>query len=174
MVKHLTYNTISTVIGKFGSKRRPTKSVFLFYALLTPLCWFIPHGTHRHVGTGSSFRRLEEKVEVMALRMLFELEPQTKQVFGIEAERTHPGQELKESGSLHHVAVRTFHMFDAALKMLGPDTETLNEILADLGKRHIGYGVLAVRTALANHMVPVRSNGMQITHIHNISTTSRS
>jgi hypothetical protein len=34
------------------------------------------------------------------------------------------------------------HMFDAALSMLGPDTETLNEILTDLGKRHIKYGVL--------------------------------
>jgi hemoglobin-like flavoprotein len=33
-------------------------------------------------------------------------------------------------------------MFDAALNMLGPDTETLNEILSDLGKRHIKYGVL--------------------------------
>jgi hypothetical protein len=37
-------------------------------------------------------------------------------------------------------------MFDAALNMLGPDTETLNEILNDLGKRHIKYGVLLYRT----------------------------
>jgi hemoglobin-like flavoprotein len=34
------------------------------------------------------------------------------------------------------------HMFEAALHMLGPETETLNEILTDLGKRHIQYGVL--------------------------------
>lgn len=33
------------------------------------------------------------------------------------------------------------HMFDAALNMLGPDTETLKEILNELGKRHVGYGV---------------------------------
>lgn len=33
------------------------------------------------------------------------------------------------------------HMFDAALNMLGPDTETLLEILEELGKRHIKYGV---------------------------------
>lgn len=33
------------------------------------------------------------------------------------------------------------HMFDAALSMLGPDTETLFEILTELGKRHIKYGV---------------------------------
>lgn len=33
------------------------------------------------------------------------------------------------------------YMFDAALSMLGPDIETLEEVLHDLGKRHIGYGV---------------------------------
>ena len=33
------------------------------------------------------------------------------------------------------------YMFDAALSMLGPDTETLEEVLHDLGRRHIGYGV---------------------------------
>lgn len=96
----------------------------------------------------------EEKVGVMALLKLFELEPLTKQVFGIEAEHTPTGDELKASGNLHH-AVRMFHMFDAALNMLGPDTETLNEILADLGKRHIGYGVSAVRftTTAKSHVV---------------------
>jgi len=35
------------------------------------------------------------------------------------------------------------HMFDAALNMLGPDTETLLEILEELGRRHIQYGVKA-------------------------------
>jgi hemoglobin-like flavoprotein len=39
-------------------------------------------------------------------------------------------------------AVQMITMFDAALNLLGPDTETLNEILNDLGKRHIKYGVL--------------------------------
>ena len=64
----------------------------------------------------------EEKVGVMALLKLFELEPLTKKVFGINLQHTPTGQELKESGNLHH-AVRMFHMFDAALNMLGPDTE---------------------------------------------------
>ena len=48
--------------------------------------------------------------------------------------------ELEAKGHLIH-AVRMIHMFDAALSMLGPDTETLCEILRELGKRHIGYGV---------------------------------
>jgi len=47
---------------------------------------------------------------------------------------------LKSSGNLIH-AVRMIYMFDAALSMLGPDTEMLEEVLHDLGRRHIGYGV---------------------------------
>jgi hemoglobin-like flavoprotein len=45
------------------------------------------------------------------------------------------------------------HMFDAALNMLGPDTETLNEILTDLGKRHIKYGVLPHYFPFMGHAV---------------------
>jgi len=71
---------------------------------------------------------------------LFELNCQTKDVFGIDR-TVHPSaEELKQSGNLLH-AVRMMHMFDAALNMLGPDTETLLEILQDLGKRHIQYQV---------------------------------
>ena len=32
-------------------------------------------------------------------------------------------------------------MIDKALGMLGPDIELLTEILLDLGKKHVGYGV---------------------------------
>jgi hemoglobin-like flavoprotein len=49
-------------------------------------------------------------------------------------------KELADSGNLIH-AIRMILMFDAALTMLGPDTETLKEILHELGKRHIKYGV---------------------------------
>lgn len=39
-------------------------------------------------------------------------------------------------------------MIEASLNMLGPDIETLTEIMADLGSRHIRYGVRA-------HMFPM-------------------
>eukprot|EP00977_Amphora_coffeiformis_P020294 scaffold8050_cov180-Amphora_coffeaeformis.AAC.1 len=84
-----------------------------------------------------------EKVGVMTLLKLFEIEPLTKQVFDIEVHHTPTHKELQESGHLYH-AIRMFEMFDAALNMLGPDLETLNEVLTELGKRHIGYGVKAV------------------------------
>ena len=63
-----------------------------------------------------------ETVGVMTLLKLFEIEPLTKQVFDIDIEHTPTTEELKESGHLVH-AIRMFEMFDAALNMLGPDTE---------------------------------------------------
>lgn len=75
----------------------------------------------------------------MPLR-LFELEPRTKTVFGFTEDYNPTADELDKSGNLLH-AVRMIHMFDAALSMLGPDIDTLNEVLEDLGKRHIRYQV---------------------------------
>jgi nitric oxide dioxygenase len=59
------------------------------------------------------------------------------------------------------------HMFDAAFNMLGPDTETLDEILTDIAKRHIVYGVkphyfpfmgqavvYALKQTIGKHMTP--------------------
>ena len=83
---------------------------------------------------------------------LFELEPRTKEVFGFARDYDPDPKELKDSGNLIH-AVRMIHMFDAALNMLGPDTETLNEILTDLGKRHIKYGVLPHYFPFMGHAV---------------------
>ncbi len=72
---------------------------------------------------------------------LFELEPRTKEVFGFARDYDpKDDKEFKEFYLIH--AIRMIDMFDIALNMLGPDTETLNEILSDLGKRHIKYGVL--------------------------------
>lgn len=121
---------------------------------------------------------------VMTLLKLFDLEPMTKAVFDIKTDHTPSAEELKSSGNLIH-AIRMFQMFDAALNMLGPDTEvrklgvcmgcmrqtiqsmilmnlffsfalqTLNEILKDLGKRHINYGVSAVRHVRFNRSMSV-------------------
>jgi hemoglobin-like flavoprotein len=50
-------------------------------------------------------------------------------------------------------AVQMITMFDKALNMLGPDTEILNEMLTDLGKRHIKYGVLPHYFPFMGHAV---------------------
>ena len=82
----------------------------------------------------------EESAGELALLKLFELEPRTKKVFNFAPDYVPSPEELKSSGNLTH-AVRMMEMFDAALSMLGPDSEALTEILHDLGKRHIRYGV---------------------------------
>lgn len=43
-------------------------------------------------------------------------------------------------GQLVH-AVRMLEMLDSVFTMLGPDTEVLEEVLRDLGGRHLSYGV---------------------------------
>lgn len=54
-------------------------------------------------------------------------------------------------------------MFDSALNLLGPDDELLTEVLYDLGKRHVRYGVEpfmykvmegALMYALEKHLEP--------------------
>lgn len=89
-----------------------------------PFAKLIPHAP-RYAETWDTARRtknFDETVGVMTLLKLFELEPLTKRVFDIRVDHTPSEQELKESGHLVH-AIRMFQMFDAALNMLGPDTE---------------------------------------------------
>lgn len=38
-------------------------------------------------------------------------------------------------------AAYLIQMLDTALNMLGPDTDLLNDILAELGQKHVRYGV---------------------------------
>ncbi len=83
---------------------------------------------------------------------LFELEPRTKEVFGFARDYDPDMKELKDSGNLIH-AISMIDMFDKAINMLGPDTETLNEVLHDLGKRHIKYGILPHYFPFMGHAV---------------------
>jgi hemoglobin-like flavoprotein len=71
---------------------------------------------------------------------LFELQPRSKTVFGFTSDTNPSAGTLGHMGVLIH-AIRMMHMLDTALNMLGPDTDTLREMLQQLGKRHVGYGV---------------------------------
>jgi len=54
-------------------------------------------------------------------------------------------------------------MIDAALNMLGPDTETLTEILTELGERHVRYGVVpAMYPAMGRCLVDTLEEVMQL------------
>jgi hemoglobin-like flavoprotein len=91
---------------------------------------------------------------------LFTAEPRTKQVFGFDEQEDVDKSGLKQIGVLIH-AKRLIGMLDTAIGLLGPDLETLTEILSQLGRRHINYGVLpeyfpvmgkAIRDSLAESL----------------------
>ena len=71
---------------------------------------------------------------------LFELEPEAKTIFGFDVS-SDVSSELAKSPRFTKHAKYFIQMIDKALGMLGPDIELLTEILLDLGKKHVGYGV---------------------------------
>jgi len=71
---------------------------------------------------------------------LFELEPESKVIFGFQRD-ANVNEELSKSARFVKHARYFIQMIDKALGMLGPDIELLTEILLDLGKKHMGYGV---------------------------------
>lgn len=136
MVKELSYSTISRVLGMYRTElvsRNPTT---------TYSRWSFRSAS---LETWELARRrpdFEEYVGSTMLLKMFEYEPETKKVFGFDVEFNPTAQELKDAGHLH-VAVSILQRFDASLNLMGPDHETLEEVLTELGKRHIGYGVKA-------------------------------
>jgi hemoglobin-like flavoprotein len=71
---------------------------------------------------------------------LFELEPSTKKVFHLDVDMKISG--MQKMAVLIH-GHRIVHMLDSVLSMLGPDMDTVEEILTQLGERHRRYGVKA-------------------------------
>jgi hemoglobin-like flavoprotein len=67
------------------------------------------------------------------------LEPEAKSIFGFRDNQS-DDQLIKSRRFLKHAAY-FIQMIDKALGMLGPDIELLTEILLELGKKHVVYGV---------------------------------
>jgi methyl-accepting chemotaxis protein len=74
------------------------------------------------------------------LLTLFQMEPRTKQIFGFDLNEDIEGQDAKLNLALHH-GERLVQMFDGVLTLLGPNGDTLDEIVEQLGERHKRYGV---------------------------------
>lgn len=72
----------------------------------------------------------------------FEKEPEAMKVFGFNGEENPSQTGLGRMGMLIH-SMRMVQMFDTVMNLLGPDTDSLRDILQQLGKRHISYGVKA-------------------------------
>mmetsp|Transcript_10265 Transcript_10265/g.13557 ORF Transcript_10265/g.13557 Transcript_10265/m.13557 type:complete len:162 (-) Transcript_10265:124-609(-) len=84
----------------------------------------------------------EETTAMAILQKLIEIEPRTKAVFGLPIKDDVRKSQLHRLGALIH-AKRMMQMLDSVFDLLGPDTESLSEILEQLGKRHVQYGVKA-------------------------------
>lgn len=82
----------------------------------------------------------DEEVGTEIVLNLFRLDPTTKTIFGFRANQDIESNPLLRMGVLVH-ATRIVHMLDCVISLLGPDTDTLEEILSQLGERHKKHGV---------------------------------
>ncbi|KAL7575107.1 hypothetical protein ACA910_000474 [Epithemia clementina (nom. ined.)] len=81
--------------------------------------------------------KFEDELGTMILKKLFELQPKTRAVFGF-AKDQEPVEGDKNTSVHAHTVVS---MFDSVLQMLGPDTDLVQEVLQQVGKRHKDFGV---------------------------------
>jgi hemoglobin-like flavoprotein len=72
---------------------------------------------------------------------LFTRLPETKVLFGFAEDVDPHSPELFESKSFVRHSAYLVQMIDTAVNLLGPDIETLTEIMYDLGIKHIRFGV---------------------------------
>jgi hemoglobin-like flavoprotein len=89
-----------------------------------------------------------EEIGNAILLHLFEVEPETKLIFGFQPSQnnieTNP---MLRMGLMVH-GIRIVHMIDQVLTWLGPDCDVVADILRDLGQRHSRYGVKKEHFAL--------------------------
>jgi len=73
-------------------------------------------------------------------------------MFGYDIEADVDDEFMADPKFIAH-SVQLIGMFDQALKMIGPDGQLLAEQIADLGQKHVGYGVRA-------EMFPIMGKGL--------------
>jgi hemoglobin-like flavoprotein len=78
---------------------------------------------------------------LVSFNRFFTLEPEAKVIFGFGKDTNPASEELQKSRRFVKHAQYFIQMIDKALGMLGPDIELLTEILLELGKKHVDYGV---------------------------------
>jgi nitric oxide dioxygenase len=75
------------------------------------------------------------------VRRLFKRCPETKVLFGFSQDIEPDSPELLKSKNFVRHSAYLIQMIDTAVNLLGPDIETLTEIMYDLGVKHIRFGV---------------------------------
>jgi hemoglobin-like flavoprotein len=94
----------------------------------------------------------EEQLGLATLFNLFDLDSSTKAVFGFKPNQDVKNHPMLRMGALTH-AVKIIQMLDSVLSLLGPDVETLEEILSQLGARHTRIGVTKEHFSLLGRAV---------------------
>ena len=75
------------------------------------------------------------------IQELFEIEPETKLVFGFQPNQTNvETNPMLRMGLMMH-GLRIVHMIDQILDLMGPDMDVLKEILQEQARRHQKHGV---------------------------------
>jgi hemoglobin-like flavoprotein len=102
-----------------------------------------------------------EESGMMIMLNLFNRAPETKVIFGFqENDEIETSPKLRMRLMVHGTAM--FRFLDSILALLGPDTDTIADVMAGLGKRHEKLGVkkehfpllgLAIRDSLSKIMV---------------------
>jgi nitric oxide dioxygenase len=72
---------------------------------------------------------------------LFKRCPETKVLFGFRLDIEPDSPELLKSKNFVRHSAYLIQMIDTAVNLLGPDIETLTEIMYELGVKHIRFGV---------------------------------
>jgi hemoglobin-like flavoprotein len=98
------------------------------------------------IDSWESLRRIKNYEHVagtMLFRKVFIKAPQVKVLFGFPIDMNMEDPQVLESKRFLMHAAYLIQMLDTALQMLGPDAELLSEIMAELGLKHVRYGVKA-------------------------------
>jgi hemoglobin-like flavoprotein len=72
---------------------------------------------------------------------LFTACKEVKPLFGFPVDMDPTSSEMLQSKRFTTHAVHLIQMIDTTINMLGPDIEMLTEIMIELGKKHVRYGV---------------------------------
>lgn len=79
----------------------------------------------------------EKEVGDLFLRYIFKIEPGTVELFGFPSDTDYKDPDLTKNKKFLTKGVVLIKAIDAAVHLLGPDLSPLEEILFDLGKRHV-------------------------------------
>lgn len=102
------------------------------------------HTVDNVLSTWELIRRIPDFKKVVGVQLfqkLFILEPEIQLVFGIPKSLDPRSDDILQNQRFVKHAQYFIEMIDNALGMLGPDIELLTEILVELGKKHVKYGV---------------------------------